>query len=68
MERVLRERDSARFVWIAMISSSLNPASAREADHVGGKPTKLERDEHERVRAGQERTLHRRGYCATDAG
>lgn len=42
MERVLRNRDSALFAWIAATSSSLNPASANCADQVGGKPVKLE--------------------------
>lgn len=41
MERVLRNLDSALFACMVAISSSENPAAAKDADHVGGNPTKL---------------------------
>ena len=37
-------RESCLRAWMAAISSSEKPTSAREADHVGGSPTKLSGD------------------------
>ncbi len=47
MDRVLRRRDSALLAWMAAISTSLNPASANDADQVGGIPTKLVMDQYD---------------------